>query len=818
MYCSNCRTRIISGKMFCSNCGASIEGLGSSPSSPSWRPPTSPSHSHETRTLTIINTKGMLREINLDELRKREIIIGRNKEACDIVIGDEIISKIHGKIVLEGVRTYYQDNDSSNGTFLGDADEKKLLRKNSGFVELFDKSVLRIGNLRNPDKMVLILYRASVEGETWKQFPVVGDSIMIGRMPSNQIVLNHPGVSRVHCQIRRQGNAYVLYAERTGNGTLINGQRVVGQRVLQDKDLIQILDYQLFFSNECIYYKTLVKGISLLVNGIDKFVGGRNKRKQILRNVSCEIKGNEFVAIIGGSGAGKTTLMNAISGFEPDFIGNVYCNGIDIVSQFQSLKNIIGFVPQQDIIYENLTLWRMLYYTAKLKMSEDTGKKEIHDRIKEVLKMVELQDHQNTYIRKLSGGQKKRASIAVELLADPKLFFLDEPTSGLDPGTEKNLMITLNTLAKSQNKTIVMVTHTTENLDLCDKIIFMGPGGRLCFCGNVEETKAFYGTDSLVDVFNMIAENPVEWERRFGAHQKSLDKDAHFHRYKSNRGEEISKRKNVSALRQFNILSLRYGELLINDKARLGVLLLQPLLIAFLLYMVADEYVFDIYESTRAMLFAVSCSGIWIGLFNSIQEICKERVIIKREYMANLKLPVYISSKFLLQSILGMIQALILTLVFLHLVSASQEGIFFDNFTVEIFITMWLTVLASIAMGFVISSLVTTGDKAMAVAPFVLIIQLLFSGILFALEGAGEILSYVTVSRWSVSALGRSAHLNELDRRLQEEFPMIEPELDPIFEATSTYLLQTWYILLVMTLLVMVVSTLALRRIAKDRR
>jgi ABC-type multidrug transport system ATPase subunit len=556
----------------------------------------------------------------------------------------------------------------------------------------------------------------------------------------------------------------------------------------------------------------------LLVNGIDKFVGRKNKRKQILRNVSCEIKGNEFVAIIGGSGAGKTTLMNAISGFEPDFIGNVYCNGIDIVSQFQSLKNIIGFVPQQDIIYENLTLWRMLYYTAKLKMSEDTEQQEIHNRIKEVLKMVELQDHQNTYIRKLSGGQKKRASIAVELLADPKLFFLDEPTSGLDPGTEKNLMITLNSLAKNQNKTVVMVTHTTENLHLCDKIIFMGPGGRLCFCGNVEEAKAFYETDSMVNVFNIIAENPVECERRFATWQRSLDKDAHYHRYRSHQGEEISKKKNVSGLRQFNILSLRYAELLFNDKARLGVLLLQPLLIAILLYMVADEHVFTILESTRAMLFAVSCSGIWIGLFNSIQEICKERVIIKREYMANLKLPVYISSKFLLQSLLGLIQSFILAMVFLGLVSVNREGVFFDNFSGEIFITMWLTILASIAMGFVISALVTTGDKAMAVAPFVLIIQLLFSGILFALEGAGEILSYVTVSRWSVSALGRTANLNELELRMQEEFPMIEHEIEPIFEATATGLMQTWLVLALMVLLFMVASTISLRRIAKDRR
>jgi ABC-type multidrug transport system ATPase subunit len=125
----------------------------------------------------------------------------------------------------------------------------------------------------------------------------------------------------------------------------------------------------------------------------------------------------------------------------------------------------------------------------------------------------------------MSGGQKKRASIAVEMLADPKLFFLDEPTSGLDPGTEKNLMTTLSKLAKTQSKTIVMVTHTTANLHLCDKIIFMGPGGRLCFCGNVEEAKAFYQTDDLVNIYNLIAERPEYWQRRYDNHRRAEGND-----------------------------------------------------------------------------------------------------------------------------------------------------------------------------------------------------------------------------------------------------------------------------------------------------
>lgn len=259
--------------------------------------------------------------------------------------------------------------------------------------------------------------------------------------------------------------------------------------------------------------------------------------------------------------------------------------------------------------------------------------------------MVDLVEHQKTYIRKLSGGQKKRASIAVELLADPKLFFLDEPTSGLDPGTEKNLMISLKKLARQQNKTIIMVTHTTANLHLCDKIIFMGPGGRLCFCGNVEEAKAFYQTDDLVNIYNMIAEDPEACERKYrNARQREKNPGT-----AGERKPIPVKRSKNARFQQFLVLAQRYGELMFHDTQRLLVLLLQPCLIAALLYVVADKDIFKIYESTKSMLFALSCSGIWIGLFNSIQEICKERTIVKREYMANLRLPGYVMSKFVFQ-------------------------------------------------------------------------------------------------------------------------------------------------------------------------
>lgn len=767
----------------------------------------------ETRTLTIIDTGSRLTEVKLDSFGKEKVTMGRSREQCDIVIPDNIVSKLHGTFYLDGEDTWYEDNGSMNGTFAGDGEQRRLLTGGGGCARLYDKTVLRIGDVHAPDKMILLLYRIVPEGEVWKKASLGQDGISIGRAEGCQIRLKHPAVSKVHCFVLKQNGGYVLKDNRSANGVMVNGRSITGPVVLKDKDLIQILDFQLFFSGECIYYKAVAHGISLRASGIDKYVGRGKKKKQILKNVSCEIQGNEFVAIIGGSGAGKTTLMNAVSGFEPEFDGKVYCNGIDLIEQFQNLKNIIGFVPQQDIIYENLTLRRMLYYIARMKMPEDTQKQEIAERIDEVLAMVDLKEHEGTYIRKLSGGQKKRASIAVELLADPKLFFLDEPTSGLDPGTEKNLMMTLSALSKEQNKTIIMVTHTTQNLHLCDKVIFMGPGGRLCFCGDVNAAKAFYDTDDLVNIYNMIAENPWLWERRYAAYRK--DKEA----APAPAGRsELMKPKKVSAFRQFSILTTRYAELMKNDRPRLAVLLLQPLLIAVLLNVVAEKNIFKIYESTKSMLFALSCSGIWIGLFNSIQEICKERVILKREYMANLKLPGYVMSKFVLQAALGFVQALILTLVFLKLVGKEREGIFLSQFGPEIVLTVWLTILASVTMGFVISSLVETGDKAMAVAPFVLIIQLLFSGILFTLKGAGKIISYCTVSRWSVEGLGSIAKLNRLDLKLQKDYPMLEHAAESFFKATKGHVLETWGILVCMAALFMGVSILMLKRISKDRR
>lgn len=767
----------------------------------------------ERAILTIINTQGQITTIDLDAAGRDYFTLGRDPRQNDITIAESIVSKTHGYLLKKYDTFFYKDLNSSNGTYVEFSGKRTLLHRTDRFVELTEDAVLRIGSMENPEKMVLLTLNYMAEDEELEKYVVSGNQIRIGRTSGNHIVLDHPSVSRSHCVLEYTQQGTILYDNKSANGVLVNGQIVTGSRKLCDKDVIQILGYHLIFSGNSIYYKKRVRGVNIKVCGIDKWVGRFNKKKQILRDVNCEVKGNSFVAIIGGSGAGKTTLMNVINGFDKKVKGSIYCNNIDLAENFQHLKNIIGYVPQEDIIYENLTLRKMLYYTAQLKMPDDTGAQEIERRIDEVLDMIDLKQHQNTYIKKLSGGQKKRASIAVELLADPKLFFLDEPTSGLDPGTEKNLMISLKKLTKEQDKTVIMVTHTTQNLHLCDKVLFMGPGGRLCFAGNVEEAKTFFQKDDLTDIYNMLADNAQYWEERY---RKTMDNQQKELEHAPK--EQFAKHNRVSAGKQFRVLVKRYTELMKNDAQRLAVLLAQPLIIGLLLYIVADNEVFDIYESTKSMMFALSCSAIWIGLFDSIQEICKERSILKREYMANLKLPGYIFSKLLVQAVLGLIQSIFLTGMFLLLLKADEKGILFSHFHVEILLTVWITVLASITMGFIISSMVKTGDKAMALAPFVLIIQLLFSGILFKLEGAGETISYCTISRWSVEALGSIADLNALELRMQAEIPTLPHEAESFFDATTSHLLMTWGILAGIAVIFVTASILLLKNISKDGR
>lgn len=729
------------------------------------------------KNVLVIADKSGIRELDMDTYPEAVYTFGRSSDNS-IVIDSEIVSGHHGEICISQGVFYIKDNNSSNGTYIAYGQQYTKAVSGQYYGSDGNDMIIRLGTAKSINGMdsALMLYDSNSTSGTWKSYELHAGDNSIGRAVNCDIRLNNVAVSRLHAGIRCINNDVYLFDNKSTNGVFVNGIKIQKPHKLGDKDIFTILNTIFIYTGNKIFYKVKPEGIALEIRGLNKEVPAKNGKKTILDKVDCSIGANEFVAIIGGSGAGKTTLMTAMSGFDTAVTGDVYCNGINLRENFQTLKNIIGFVPQQDIIYENITLRKMLYYTAKLKMPEDTSDAEIEVRIKDVLSMVELLEHQDTYIRRLSGGQKKRASIAVELLANPGLFFLDEPTSGLDPGTEQHLMNTLSRLSKEQEKTIIMVTHTTNNLHLCDKVIIMGYGGRLCYCGKPEGIKDFFDTENIVEVYDKITADTKAWEIRF--------KKSGINRLNNesciDSGKEIKPRK-VSSFNQLMVLVRRYITLIKNDMERLAMIFLQPLLIGLLMALVAEKGIYEKMFETRSILFALMSAGIWMGLFNTIQEVYKERVILKREYMGNLKLPVYMLSKYIVQAFIAVVQAVILIAIFVIVKGTPEcEGVLISNAVIEMMVTLFVTIYVSASFGLLISAISKSGDRAMTIAPFILIIQLLFSGILFSLNGVTEKVSYLTFSRWSMEALGSTNGLNDLEGIGEEETKEAQEKQDEL--------------------------------------
>lgn len=765
-------------------------------------------------------------DYDLKAFGKDRILFGRDSDRCDIVIPMSTISGVHGKIKFANGKTYVGDVGSTNGTYLYRGEIYEWMKPRKYYQKESGDWILRIDAKSHvSNQSAVIILTDSLQKSAWQCQTLSEGLTLIGRGSDNTIVMDSPGISRKHAAIMNQNGVNTIIDYGSMNGVYVNGKRVNRDEQIAEKDMIQIANFLFFVVDGKLLYQGAMSGVSLRLENISKEVGRGAGRKKILNQVYGDIGSNEFVAIIGGSGAGKTTVMNAMSGFDRDIEGNVFCNGIDLRRNFNSFKNMIGFVPQQDIIYENLKLKKMLLYTAKMKMPSDTTRAEMELRIYKVLEMVDLTQHADTYIRKLSGGQKKRASIAVELLADPGLFFLDEPTSGLDPDTEQSLMHTLASLSKSEGKTIIMVTHTTQSIHLCDKVIFMGPGGKICYCGPPSEMNEYFGKQDLVEIYNELAVNTDNWNGYYLQNywQKRQEEPA------LTKAEDMfiknSARRNVSWFKQLRVLTARYMNLIKNDYSRLLLLLVQPVAIALLLFLVAQEGTFVNFDDTKSILFALSCSGIWIGLFNTIQEVCKERAILKREYMGNLRLSGYVLSKYIVQGIICLIQATLLTTIFLNLLEHTAKGgaIWGSHPGMEIWLTMVLTIFASASMGLIVSSLVRNADRAMAFAPFVLIVQLLFSGVLFALGDGALVISKITVSRWSMECLGNTADLNalpykEIETETGELMKIPAKPYEDFFVRTSEHLWHTWLILLLIMLICGVVSTIVLRNLKKDKR
>ena len=741
---------------------------------------------------------GEIKNISLNKFKKEKITFGRSKDN-DIVISSPIVSSHHGYFLLndEGIHIY--DNKSKNGIFINN-------------VLLFDgckigsNDTIKIDNIMEPLNVgVLMVVNSSSDVNSWKNYDLSRkDEIIIGRSKKCDIVLDRVSVSLNHAKIVRKDNDYYLSSFSNQCGIIIDNNILNNEIILREKDVFIINDTKLIYNSGKILYQTNDQGVKLEAVDIVKTVKVKGKKKNIAEHIDFQANPGEFIAFVGGSGAGKSTFMKAISGVVKPTSGNVLINGSDLYNNYSVLKNLIGYVPQDNIIYDDLSLFDMLKYAADLRMPEDASKKEKIKRINEVLDIVEMLDKKDVMIKNLSGGQQKRACIAVELIADPKLFFLDEPTSGLDPGTERSLMKTLRKMA-STGKTIILVTHNTLNLHLCDKVVFFGYGGKLCFDGKPKDALEFFGVNDFVDVYNEVNDNPDKWKSSFKESKYKQDI-----KIKSNGNTtKVSERKNF--FKQFITLTFRKFKLLFNNKQQLLMLFGQAPLLAFLLNLVVTDDLFYSYEETKSIMFTLSNAGIWLGLLNSIQEICKEKVILHKEYMADMRLSAYILSKVIYLIIVGLIQSLLLVGTFSLLVGNVPELGLTLNWIVEVIVIVFITTFTSSAMGLVVSAFSKDSSFAMTMPTLLIIPQMLFSGILFPLGGIVDKLSNLTICRWSVEALGTVNDLNSLVSDIQEAIPGYVRGVESFFEYTLNHLTHDIFMMIIMSLIFIFSSYFILR-------
>lgn len=707
------------------------------------------------------------------------LTVGRANEN-NIVVPISTVSRLHAILTKTPTGYTITDQNSTNGLLYKGGKVREI--------QLTDGDLIRIGDeLGNVATLTYtdLARPAATEVQSLQLDPNL-QVVTIGRQPDNTLVLNYPQVSGHHALIRREASGAVLLDLGSINGTFIKGQRIPRNTPvpIQPGDVIQIASYPLVYQLNQIA-QTANDNIRIDAIGVRKAVN--NNSLVLLNDISLSIQPREFVALVGGSGAGKSTLMDALNGFRPAPEGRVLINGDDYYQNFGAYRSSLGYVPQDDIIHRELTVERALYYVAKLRLPKDTTDQEIEHRVAEVLDDVEMTQRRSVVVSRLSGGQRKRVSIAVELLAKPNLFFLDEPTSGLDPGLDKRMMFLLRRLA-DQGRTIILVTHATSNITACDKVVFLAPGGKLCFFGPPREALKFFEVSEFADIYSKLEQTPTsstEWEARYR-------QSPYFKEYVQDRlasippslnanpaatqpgygavdaaGANVRPVSNVkgpktSNWRQFRILTRRYAELLRRDRVNLLVLILQAPIIGLILALVAGDNIFADGRTpgeAQKVLFMLAIAAVWLGTSNAAREITKENPIYLRERLVNLRVFPYVMSKVAVLTVLCIIQSILLTGIVILRTGAPPAGALVPSF-IELIIGVWLTTMAGLAMGLMISALASNTDKATSIVPIILVPQIILAGLIFPLTGPGQALSYVTVSRWSIDSLGTTSDLN----------------------------------------------------------
>ena len=814
---------------FCPHCGAELVRAGAAFCATCGRPLQPRPGGSDTGPRLVVQLPGRPEETFA--VAKPETTIGRDP-GNDLVLDSLVVSRRHASLHLRDGVYWLRDLSSVNGTTVNGQRVTEAALRGGDIIRIGDAQGNNVGLVfhlpgATPSQGTIQLGRRELGQAT---------VFVIGRDPSANLQLDHPTVSRLHAEVRLTTAGPLLRDLGSSNGTFLNGALISGARPLSPRDVVQIGPYKLVYDHSGFAQYTPDGNYRIDAIHLDRrvLIGGGLARLRgvateriILRDVSLSVYPREFVALVGGSGAGKSTLLNAMSGFAPAD-GRVLLNGEDLYDNFAAYRSILGYVPQDDIIHGLLPVRSALTYAARLRLP-DAAAGEIDARVNQVLDEVEMGDHADKQVARLSGGQRKRVSIASELLAEPGLFFLDEPTSGLDPGLEKKMMYTMRRLADG-GRTVLLVTHATANIDQCTQVAFMSDG-RLTYFGPPQEALSFFGATDFADIYTRLTQPagavkfPTGVDNRLQqallANPKASATEVWESLYRSSpqykryvtdrlqaagnvsavshaRPRQPAKQK-VSSTAQFGVLARRYFDLVRRDTGSLIILLAAMPLIGLLLLVMADRYDLtgksetairseiqqDIREARR------DDPGNDAEQFQGIYQVASssQRILFMMALAATLlglfgaayeivkEAPIYHRERmvnlrippYLLSKIVILLGFGLLQCLLLLVVMSLRVDFPGDGVflpaVVEMYMTLVLATLASITLGLLISAVVRSSATVIYIILVVLFIQIIFAGAIFEIPKAARPMSYLTTTRWTLEALGSSVDIERLNAR-----------------------------------------------------
>ncbi len=696
---------------------------------------------------------------------ERLLTIGTQRDKVDVPFKHERISRIHAQLIIDSEgNCILIDQGSTNGTFVNGQRIPPHLPTTLNGREEVSFGGLNVGRMvfgeaatsNSPENPAIEAHSTTKIGKSLLALLQSKPEISIGRSNECDIVIDSSLVSRLHAKLRKLPDGKVMLIDLgSTNGTYLNGQRVHGTAQVQPGDTVIVGRNVLSLDQGP---KTLTGEIAIRTEAIRKeFPNG----KVGLQDTTLEIAAGKLVAIMGPSGCGKSTLLKCLTGEGPATQGKVYLHNLELVQNYAFLKTLIGYVPQDDIVHKELTVEQSLYFAAHLRM-EKPSDQEIEGKITEVLQRLRIGHIRHSPIAKISGGQRKRVSIAVELLTDPLILFLDEPTSPLDPQTIEEFLKILQELAH-KGTTVVMVTHKPEDLEYMDAVIFMAEGGAMVYEGSIVEYKTYFGVRTAVEVYaNICGERAAGWIQRYRSKVNQPKPATQV------ANPRLVKRNEKNIFVELFWLSRRYFRIKTNDLLNIGILIGQAPIIAAFVCLIFSEL-------TLSVPFLITLSAIWFGTSNAAREIVAEAPVYRRERMFNLRIGPYIFSKLIVLAFFGLIQSILFSVIILIGFQNLDPGWHSLGATIG---WVWLLIICATALGLMISALVNSAEKAMTIVPLVLIPQVMLAGVVAPMSNqAMEIVSYVSPTRWGnegLTLIQGQVH-NSGYEGVQEEFKDADP-------------------------------------------